>query len=83
MHDNKTDWYLNGVHCKTGYIIIKRISDLSNLKSNYGKIHGRVYKSVFNCEPCSTIVGGGFGYQVKNKFWKWRSGTFNTKKKKI
>ncbi len=75
MYGHKADWRLNGVHCKAGYIILKRSKDVKHLKGA-GMIHGSVYKSVFKEDLCTKhVVGSGFAYH--NKQWKFNSYTFN------
>ena len=75
-YDNKTDWYLNNIHCKSGYIIIKNEENLKNIGALHGVIHGDVYKSVFDCEIDDKVVGAGFAFH--NGKWKFNSYTFNT-----
>merc|ERR1719410_1233446 len=58
--DGKTDWYCNGVHCQTGYIIIKNTPkiekvDISDDK-HPGMVHGKVYKSVFGTPPDKNVI---------------------------
>ena len=77
-YDDKFDWKVNKVHCKTGYIIIKRIDDIKHLKSKHGMVHGNVYKSVFGVELDKKVVGSGFAF--KDGKWKFNSFTFNAKK---
>jgi len=79
LKDGEEDWWCNGKHCKIGYIIIKRIKDLHGISSQIGQIHGRVYKSVFNCEP-HDIVGSGFAFDPKSETWKYNSASFNDRK---
>eukprot|EP00483_Globobulimina_turgida_P000144 UN00144 len=76
LKDGKTDWRCNDVHCKIGYIIIKKTSNLAYESSKWGIVHGKVYKSVFEREP-SNVVASGFSYDANTKTWKWRSGVFN------
>ena len=74
----RTDWYCNGIHCKSGYIILKN-SDKSSFKgiSGEGQVHGAVYKSVFEQNIPSKMVGGCFA-RYKNE-WKYNGNTFNAR----
>jgi hypothetical protein len=75
MKDGQKRWKCNGRSCRMGYITVKQTSKIaSSVTSNYGAIHGRVYKSVFNEEP-EGIVGSGFSRS--GGVWKWGSGAFN------
>ena len=78
-HDGKTDWYLNGRHCKTGYLIIQNTSKQEVQRyrgTGDGVVHGAVYKNVFG-EDIGNTVGEAFAY-VDGTF-KWRSHAFNTR----
>ena len=79
MYKGKTDWHLNDRHCQSGYIILKRIEDLKQIRNGGkepGQIHGAVYKSVFNeTLNVNEVLGGGFSY--KDKEWKFNSWTLN------
>eukprot|EP01084_Bolivina_argentea_P285536 489682_1 len=68
-YDQKTEWTLNGVRCKSGYIVLKSTKNIQHIQSNKGIVHGKCYKSVFGEEAASTIVGGGFAFQ--NGRWKF------------
>mmetsp|Transcript_49999 Transcript_49999/g.44807 ORF Transcript_49999/g.44807 Transcript_49999/m.44807 type:complete len:251 (+) Transcript_49999:43-795(+) len=75
-YDNKQDWHLNGIHCKSGYIILKLSKNIAHIKNEPGKVHGACYKSVFGKSvDKNKVVGGGFGYV--NGVWKFNSWTFN------
>ena len=84
--DGETDWKKNGVHCKTGYIILKQTGKNGEIYDNYGKeeninsdvgmIHGGIYESVFAESPKkSNVIGSGFSRC--NGEWKYRSYSFN------
>eukprot|EP01084_Bolivina_argentea_P296187 510075_1 len=75
-YNGKTDWNLNDIHCKSGYIILKLSENIAHIKDEPGVVHGACYKSVFNQSLDSKVVGGGFGY--RNGKWKFNSFTFNT-----
>lgn len=79
QYKGKTDWYCNGVHCKSGYLIIREMEKIKNVSSSEGMIHGRVYKSVFKEEfDAKKIQGGGFSYRPhRNPKWKFVSSTLN------
>ena len=54
---------MNGIHCRSGYIIIKKTKNIENIQCNQGIVHGKCYKSVFGCDiDTSKVVGGGFAY---------------------
>eukprot|EP01084_Bolivina_argentea_P057690 105393_1 len=74
-YDNKTDWRLNNVHCKSGYIIVKSFDNIKHIKSNQGQVHGKCYKFVFGQDIDDKVVGAGFAF-FKGK-WKFNSYTFN------
>lgn len=59
------DWWTNGVHCQSGYIILKRTKDIKNINCNIGIVHGKTYKSVFGVDPCHHVIGSGFSYKKK------------------
>ena len=92
-YNGKTDWYLNDIHCKTGYIVIKKTKNIKHLmKSSQGQIHGAVFDSVFKDNSLlgslvslvwpptdmALTVGSGFAY-YKGK-WEYNSCVFNLKK---
>ena len=77
-HDGKTDWHLNGRHCKTGYLVIQNTSkqEVQRYKGVAdGVVHGAVYMNVFG-ENIGITVGEAFSY-VDGAF-KWQSHSFNT-----
>ena len=75
----KTDWYLNGKHCKTGYLVIQD-SSKKEVQRYIGKaegmIHGAIYKNVFK-EDVGNAVGEAFAY--RGGVFTWRSSTFNAR----
>ena len=87
--DGKNDWYCNGIHCKSGYIIIKGSSSTDKIKvDNDGSmIHNKVYKAVFGEAPDKTVIRGGFAwYKGKWKYNSWSSnahGKFKDGKKEM
>merc|ERR1712129_564796 len=77
----KNDWYHNGVHCKTGYIIIKRTKNIAHIKTKDGSaVHGKLFKSVFGEDPSNDVIRGGFA-RVKNE-WKFNSWSCNAQNNK-
>eukprot|EP01084_Bolivina_argentea_P057692 105397_1 len=74
-YNNKTDWNLNGVHCKSGYIILKSSDKIKHIDSKQGQVHGKCYKSVFKQDINKKAVGGGFAFVGKE--WKFNSYSFN------
>jgi hypothetical protein len=71
-YDGKTEWHLNGLHCKAGYIVIKKATDIAHIDSSHGQVHGKLFKSCFGCEPGNNIVAGGFAYSDG----RWRFNSF-------
>eukprot|EP01084_Bolivina_argentea_P008951 16758_1 len=69
----KSDWYLNGLHCQTGYILLKDSSGLPN--SSLGQVHGGTYKAFFGQGVDESVVAAGFSYY--NGKWRYNSGSFN------
>ena len=75
-YNGKSEWYLNGIHCKSGYIIIKQTNIDNELpKSSLGQIHGSIYKSLFGCGCDKNVVASGFAY-INGK-WRFKSASFN------
>eukprot|EP01084_Bolivina_argentea_P257923 434631_1 len=70
-----TDWYLNGVHCKTGYILIKNSDKIQDIKTKQGTMHSKCYKFLFNQDPDNDVIGAGFA--IFNGKIKYNSYTFN------
>ena len=74
LFDGKTDWTLNGVHCKSGYIYIVDASLLD--QEAVGTMHAKAYYRLFNVQPQrELLVASGFAFQ--NGEWKETSSTFN------
>lgn len=76
-HSGKTDFYLNGHHIKSGYILIQKTSAIINDPCTLGQVHGKLYHSFFNETPQACTVVEGFGFAVQNKQWKFTSRTLN------
>jgi hypothetical protein len=77
--DGKTDWYLNGKHCKTGYLVIQNTAkqEVQRYKGIAdGLVHGPVYMNVFG-EDIGNTVGEAFSY-IDDTF-KWRPHALNTR----
>lgn len=78
-HKGKTDWTLNGVHCKSGYIVVQD-SNSEDVKRYIGKaegqIHGPVYMNVFGEDVGDTI---GEAFSLKDGSFVRHSGTFNNR----
>eukprot|EP01084_Bolivina_argentea_P082924 150132_1 len=45
-YDNKQEWSINNVGCKSGYIVLKSAEKIKHIQSKYGQVHGKCYKSV-------------------------------------
>lgn len=73
LHNGKTDWKINGYHCKIGYIVLKKSSKISNVKTSHqSQVHGKLYKYMFGEElDESKTVVGGFAYY--NGEWRGKS----------
>ena len=76
-YKGQTDWHLNGHHCKSAYILIKKSSNIDYVNSNRGQVHGKLYKWFFDEEPgpCSDV--DGFGFSIHRGVWKSKSWTIN------
>eukprot|EP01084_Bolivina_argentea_P114535 203878_1 len=80
QHNGKSEWELNGLKCKSGYIYLCKTDNLKdisiiNLKDISTK-HAKCYKKLFDKDPdYMEIVGAGFAY--RNNEWIYNSGTFN------
>ena len=77
-HNGQTDWRLNGIHCKTGYIVILD-TDSEKVKrskaTSQGVVHRAVYKCIFGEDPAPDTIGEGFAYLDGE--YRWSSWTFN------
>jgi len=81
-HDGMTDWRLNGIHCKTGYIVVRdtnscSVAHIILFGNSQGQVHGAVYKSVFGEEVSDDTIGEGFA--VRGGKFQWNSGVFNAR----
>jgi len=82
-YKGQSDWYLNGVHCKSGYIVYKLVKNIENLPG--GTAHEKCFRSVFGTSAKTTdpdLIGAGFAYKP-GKGFENRSGTFNQHSDKI
>eukprot|EP00117_Sycon_ciliatum_P008777 scpid91832/ scgid11335/ len=77
-YDGKTDWRLNGIHPRSGYIYVRKSSDIDHVVSSHGQVHGKLYKSLFDEEPSNKVHAAGFAF-FKGQ-WKWASAVFNNSK---
>ena len=78
-YNGRIDWHLNGVHCKCGYVLIKKNENIKELETKYGTGHSKMWKYLFGSDMAAAehgeIVGAGFAiYKGEIKF---NSGTFN------
>eukprot|EP01084_Bolivina_argentea_P198542 339949_1 len=74
--DNKQLFYLNGMKCRPGYILLVSANKLDNIQTKQGTMHSKAFKYFTNKDLSDmNIVGGGFA--VKNGATKFNSGTFN------
>eukprot|EP01084_Bolivina_argentea_P277520 473808_1 len=84
QYNNKSEWELNGIHCKSGYIYLCKTDNLTDIDSfPINTKHAKCYKKLFDQDPDYTkLVAAGCGYlkdvKVDNQWkWKYMSGTFN------
>lgn len=75
LYDNKQDWCLNGIHCKSGFIVIKLFDKVVNVNSKIGTLQNKLYKLIFNQELNDKVVGGGFA--IHNGALKFNSSILN------
>eukprot|EP01084_Bolivina_argentea_P011363 21243_1 len=74
--DGKTQFYLNGMKCKTGYIVLVSSDKLKTVNNGIGTWHSRAFKYVAGTDANKVnIVGGAFA--IQNGQRKFKSGTFN------
>lgn len=78
----KDEWWLNGKHCKSGYLVIQSTDSEGFRKCRAarphggGIVHGAVYWNVFGQNSDETkAVGEGFSLQ--DGIYGWNSFTFN------
>eukprot|EP01084_Bolivina_argentea_P315661 546928_1 len=75
--DNKTEFYLNEMKCKCGYIMLVNADKLDKINTKQGTMHSKAFKYFTGKElQDMNIVGGGFA--IKNGSPKFRSNTFNS-----
>jgi hypothetical protein len=76
-YKGKSDWYLNGIHCKSGYIVYKLLKNIKHLPGLTS--HEQCFRSVFGTSAKTSdpdLIGAGFAYKPGIGFEN-RSGTFN------
>ena len=76
-YKGQTDWHLNGHHCKSAYILIKKSSNIDHINSNRGQVHGKLYKWFFDEEPGPCTDVDGYGFSIHRGVWKSKSWTIN------
>ena len=79
-HNGETTWRLNGVPCKTGYIVMRdptsrRVS--THLTKCSNQAHTAVYKSLFGEEVSEYTIAEGFAV-IKGEF-NWKCGVINAR----
>ena len=81
-NNGQTEWYCNGVECKSGYIFVQRKTEPLSKNSqaflnmmNQPQSHSGVYKSVFGKSPTDRIIASGFD-RIDGE-WKHNSFIFN------
>ena len=68
---------MNGVHCKSGYIYLKREVGVQQLTSREGNDFDRLYKSLFGEVPEGKASASGF--TVSRDRWEWQQKVFAVK----
>lgn len=78
--DGKSEWRMNGHHCKSGYTVIQDTArpDVREQPSMVGLVHGKVYMNVFGQDPTEGTVGEGFS--IRGGQIMWNSYSFNAAK---
>ncbi|CAF0874160.1 unnamed protein product, partial [Didymodactylos carnosus] len=76
-YNNHTEFILNGIYCKTGYVLIKHGENVENINSNSNLIHEKLFQYLFGQEPDQLFVGVTFMY-VNN--WLYNCFAFNGSK---
>eukprot|EP01083_Nonionella_stella_P014115 39705_1 len=73
--EGKSDFYLNNIHCKSGYIVLKTDTKLGVKASE--TYHASCFRTVFgkSHKELSTLIAGGFA--VRNGKCVFNSSTFN------
>jgi len=77
-YKDQTDFVLNGIHVKSGYIYVRSAMVMDALKTKYGGTHhAHLFKSLFGVEfsTIGNMVISGFALQDGR--WKGNSSTFN------
>ncbi|GAX80517.1 hypothetical protein CEUSTIGMA_g7955.t1 [Chlamydomonas eustigma] len=77
-HQGLNEWYLNGIHAKSGYIVVKetdKLYELQRTEGGGGSLHSLLYKLVFGQAPGPGDMASGFSIQKGN--WVFNSGTLN------
>jgi ubiquitin C len=71
----QTDFRLNGKHCKTGYILIKKTDAIKHVQTSQGTWFSRLFKWFFNEEISDNFIGTDFSFEMGQ--WKFNSYTRN------
>ncbi|CAM4750276.1 unnamed protein product [Rotaria magnacalcarata] len=72
-YNGQSDFYLNGRHCRAGYMLIKNVNSINHIPTD--TMHKKLFKWFFGIDLPSEFSGGGFAYQ--NGTWKHNSFSFN------
>ncbi|CAF2271037.1 unnamed protein product [Rotaria magnacalcarata] len=72
-YNGQSDFYLNGRHCRAGYMLIKNVNSINRIPAD--TMHKKLFKCFFGIDLPSEFSGGGFAYQ--NGTWKHNSFSFN------
>ncbi|XP_057302952.1 uncharacterized protein LOC130638005 [Hydractinia symbiolongicarpus] len=73
------DFYRNGHHIQSGFILIKSISNIQNVQCDKGQVHGKLFKWLFNMDPEGCKDVDGYGFSIVDGVWKYKSWTLNNR----
>lgn len=81
-YDGKLKWELNGMRCRSGYIVLRSSKSWPKPSSESGvsSYHSQLFKKVFDVDLSTSpveIIGAGFSI-IKGEY-RYRSHTFNTR----
>eukprot|EP01084_Bolivina_argentea_P239647 402757_1 len=76
--NNMQDFRTNGIHVKSGYIILKEYDNIKHINTQRGTAHSKLFKWFFDEEFTSTYNCSGFAIKNENRKYllKFNSGTF-------
>eukprot|EP00483_Globobulimina_turgida_P008048 UN08064 len=75
--DGKQLFYLNGMKCQSGYVMLVKANKVKNITTNQDTMHSKAFKYFTNIDLQNTnIVGGGFA--IRGGMARFNSSTFNS-----